>query len=293
MLVAVCVALAAVPLYRDLGWLIVVSAVLALAGSHALTRHRLTAALVRARFGWCGALPLRSVASSGVLVALTVGALAVAVVSGSVLLVCAALPAPHRDALGFGLLALDGGLIVGALAAIVLALRRGAAMKFRHAEGIREPLFALPWLEDARLPHLPDWQRRCALVRWRGGGGFSLVGVALAGVPMGAAMFDVAGLVLLALALAWLAVVMRACAATTGAAGSLLGATPLSSARMRRASLRYPLAGWLGSMALAGLGAALLRGGFATWVGWCICAAALSLRPWLRIVRAVPPGRSP
>ena len=293
LLVMVCVVLAAVPLYRDPGWLIVVSAVLALAGSHGLTRHRLTAALVRARFGWCGALPVRSVATSGALVALTVAALGVAVVSGSLLLVCAAIPAPHRDALGFGLLAVDGGLVVGTLAAIVLALRKGTAVKLRHAEGIREPLFALPWLDDARLPHLPDWQRRCALVRWRGGGGFALVGVVLAGVPMGAAVFDVAGLVLLALALAWLAVVMRACAATTSAARSLLGATPVSIARVRRVSLRYPLAGWLGSMALAALGAALLRGGFATWVGWVVCAAAVSLRPWLRIAGAIPPGRSP
>lgn len=293
LLVLACGILAAVPMYRDLGWLILASAVLALIGSHALTRHRLTAALVRARSGWCAALPVRVCTTPGVLVAVTVGSLVLAVLSGSLLLAGAAIPAPHRDALAFGLLAVDGGLLVGSLAAVVQTLRKGAAARSRHADGIREPLFALPWLNDPRLPHLLDWQRRCALGRWRGGGGFALVGVVLAGVPMGAAIFDVAGLVLLALALAWLAVAMKACMAVTNDARELLGATPVLAERMRRGPLRYPLIALLGATVLAALGVLLLRGGLVPMVVWFVCAAAVSLRPLLRIAQAMPRERSP
>ncbi|MBN8737621.1 MAG: hypothetical protein J0H27_15320 [Xanthomonadales bacterium] len=293
LLVLACGVLAAIPLYWDLGWLVLASAVLALVGSHALTRHRLTAALVRARFGWCGALPVRTPITSGILIALTLGSLIATVLSGSLLLAGAAIPAPRRDALAFGLLAMDGGLLVGSLVAVVQALRKGDVARSRHVDGIREPLFALPWLNDPRLPHLLDWQRRSALVRWRSGGGFALVGVVLAGVPMGAAIFDVAGLVLLALALAWLAVVTKACMTVANDARELLGATPVPAGRMRRGSLRYPLIALLGATFLAAFGVLLLRGGLVSMVVWVVCAAAVSLRPLLRIIKTMPPGRSP
>lgn len=280
-------------MYRDLGWLAVVSAVLALAGSHALTRNHLTAALVHTRSGWCGALPVRVRTTFGALIALTAGSLVLAVLSGSLLLAGVAIPAPHRDALAFGLFAMDGGLIVGSLAALVQALRQGASTRSLHADGIREPLCALPWLNDPHLPHLLDWQRRGVLVRWRSGGGFALVGVVLAGAPMGAAIFDVAGLVLLALALAWLAVVMKACMAVTSDARCLLGPTPVAATLMRRASLRYPLIALPGATVLAAFGVLLLRGGLASMAVWVVCAAVVSLRPLLRIIQTMPPGRSP
>jgi hypothetical protein len=284
LLVLVCGVLAAVPLYRDLGWLTLASALLALAGSHALTRNRLLAAGSRARFGWCGALPLRAHATPVMLLALAVLALIAAVSSGGLLLVCVALPAPYRDNLGLGLLVMDGGLMVGTLAAVVQVLHAGAAVRSRHADGIREPLFAWPWLNDPRLPHLLDWQRRCALVRWRSGSNFALIGIVLAGVPMGAAMLDVAGLVVLALALAWLAVVMRACMTATADARSVLAATPLRAEAMRLTSLRYPLLAVIGAMLLAAIGVLLLHAGFAPMAVWMVCAATMSSWPLSRIV---------
>lgn len=293
LLVLVCGVLAAVSLYGDLGWLALASGVLALAGSHALTRNRLAAALLRARFGWCGALPVRARATNGVMVALAATSLIAAVSLGSLLLACAAVAAPHREVPVLGLLALDGGLVVGTFAAVVQALRAGATARSRHAEGIREPLFALAWLDDARLPHLLDWQRRSALVHWRGGGSFALVGIVLAGVPMGAAIFDVAGLVLLALSLAWLAVAMRACVTAAADAYRLLEATPVMAERMHRASLRYPLLAVVAATVLALIGALLLRDGFVPMAVWIACAAAVSLRPLFRIVKTMPPGRSP
>lgn len=292
LMVLTCGVLAAVPMYRDLGWFALASGVLALAGSHALTRNRLTATLLRARFGWCGALPVRARATHGVMVALAAVSLTAAVLLGSLLPICAAIPAPHRDALVLGLLAMDGGLIVGTFAAVVQVLRTGAAARSRHADGIREPLLALPWLNDPRLPHLLDWQRRCSLVRWRGGGSFALVGIVLAGVPMGAAIFDVAGLVLLALSLAWLAVTMRACVAATADAYRSLKATPVMAERVRRASLRYPLLAAISATFLAVIGVLLLRDGFAPMVVWAACAIAVSLRPLFCIVKTMPPGRS-
>lgn len=292
MLVSGCGVLAAVPMYRGLAWLTLASAVFALAGSHALTRSRLTAAVLRARFGWCGALPVRARTTHGALVALTAAALIAAVLLGSIFLGCVAITAPHRHSLGLGLLALDGGLVVGTFTAAVRALRAGAAARSRHADGIREPLFAWPRLDDSRLPHLPDWQRRCALVRWRGGGGFALVGIVLAGVPMGAAVLDVAGLVLLALSLAWLAVVMRACADVTGAASRLLDATPAPAGCMRRVALRYPLVATICAMGLAVGGVLLLRGSVVSIVAWIVCAGAVSLWPLVRIIKTLaPPGR--
>jgi hypothetical protein len=292
LLVLACGVLAAIPLYQDVGWLTLVSAVLALAGSHALTRGRLTAAMVRARFGWCGALPVRAGVTQGVMVALTVASLIAAVLLGSLLLACAAMVAPRRDALIPGLLALDGGLIVGTSVAVVQALRTGAVARSRHADGIREPLFALSWLNDSRLPHLLDWQRRCALVRWRSGGSFALVGVVLVGVPMGAAILDVAGLVLLALSLAWLAVVMRACVVATVDACRLIEATPVVAGRVHRASLRYPLVAVMAATVLALVGALLLHDGFPPMVVWIACAAAVSLWPLFRIIKTTPSGRS-
>ncbi len=110
---------------------------------------------------------------------------------------------------------------------------------------------------------------------------------------MGAAIFDVAGLVLLALALAWLAVVTKACMAVVNDARELLGATPVPAERMRRGALRYPLIALLGATVLAAFGVLLLRGGLVSMVVWFACAAAVSLRPLLRITQAIPRERSP
>lgn len=151
----------------------------------------------------------------------------------------------------------------------------------------------MPWLHDPRLPHLLDWQRRAALVRWRSGRGFGLVGVVLAGEPMGASAAGVVGLVLLALVLAWLAVAMRACADAAGDARRLLDATPASADHVRRASLRFPLFALTGATTLAVIAALLFDGVVAPMIGWIVCAAAVSFWPLLRLIKVVPSERSP
>lgn len=158
-----------------------------------------------------------------------------------------------------------------------------------QADGIREPLLALPWLDDPCLPHLLDWQRRSALVRWRRGGSFATVGIVLAAVPIGAPMLEVAGLVLVVLSWSWLAVVMRASADAFVAVERLLAAVPWDARSARLASLRYPLIAMSCAVAFMAIGTALLRHGIVALV-WIVCAGAASAWPLVRILRAT---RSP
>lgn len=290
LLVAGCVALAGVGLYRDLAWTMALGAMLALCGSYALVRGRLLGALVRLRFGWCGALPVRAAAVNGMLVALTALALVVAVLASASLLVIVAASAPRSAPLTFALLAVASGFALGTAAAVGYVLRPGWVARFHRAEGIREPLLKLPWLNDACVPHLLDWQRRAALVRWRRGGSSVLVGGALVAVPHGAAIPQVLGLVLLVLSWAWLAVAMRACADVAIDAVRLLGAQPLDTSRIRAASKRYPLLAATCALVLAFGGAMLVGGGFVVIAIWVGGAVAGSLWPFVRIRRATRPG---
>lgn len=290
LLVAACVALAGVALYTEYAWCVGLSGMLALAGSFTLTRDRLMTALLRSRFGWCGALPVPPRNVLAALSWLAVATLVVAMVVGGLLLLAVAAKAPHPDALNLALLALDGGLTLGVVAATVVALRKGAVERSRHVDGIREPLFALAWLNDARLPHLSDWQRRAAVVGWRRGGSFVMIGCALAAVPDGAAIPAVAGMVLWMLALVWFEVVMRASAAAVRDARRLLGALPLRLRCMRRAALRYPLFAATCAMALVVFGVAFPGGGFLSVVGWIACALAGAVLPLRRIVKVTRAG---
>lgn len=290
LLVAGCVALNGVALYSKYAWCIGLSGMLALVGSFALTRDRLMTALLRSRFGWCGALPVPRRNVHAALWLLAVAALAVAVVSASMLLLVVAVKASHRGALNLALLALDGGLVVGVVAAIVVALCKGAVERSRHADGIREPLFALAWLNDARLPHLSDWQRRAAVVGWRRGGSFVMIGCTLAAVPDGAAIPVVVGMVLWMLALVWLEVVMRASAGAVVDALHLLGATPLPPDGMRRAALRYPLFVAVCAIIVAVVGVALPGGDLLSGVAWIACAVAAAALPLHRMVKATSGG---
>ena len=144
-------------------------------------------------------------------------------------------------------------------------------------------MLVLGWLNDSRLPHLLDWQRRDALVRWRAGGSFVWIGVLLVSLPHGVIFRVAVGMVLLALSLMWLAVVMRACADVTANAMRLLAPTPLDTRHVRIASLRYPLVAAVCATVLAGCGAILLDLG-AVLGGWLACAAALAAWPVYRIV---------
>lgn len=286
LLVAGCTILVCAALYRGLGWCLPVSAAFAVVGAHGLARSRLAGALTRSRLGWCGALPLHAGATPRALLVVTSTAVAAAIIAMSALLTLAALPAPHRDVLGFGLMAVDGGLVAGTAAAALHVLRPGAMVRRHHADGIREPLLALPWLNAAHLPHLLDWQRRAALVKWRRGG-FALVAGVLIAVPDGAAIPGVVALVLLAASLAWFDVVMRTSARVTFAAAGLLRATPLSAHRMRWTALRYPLVAGICASTSAVIAVALPDAGPIPLLIWLACALAAAVWPVHCIARAV------
>ncbi|MDN5924260.1 MAG: hypothetical protein L0H70_04595 [Xanthomonadales bacterium] len=222
---------------------------------------------------------------------MTAVALIAALLAASLLLAALRVPAPYPDALGFALLAVDGGLVVGTAAATLHVLRSGAVARMHHADGIREPLLTLPWLNDPHLPHLLDWQRRAALVSWRRGGSFVVVGGVLAVVPHGAVMPKVVALLLLVLSLVWLAVVMRTCAAVAIDAKRLLGAMPLGAIRMRLAALRYPLVAAICAAVMAVTGSIVAQTGVIA-LAWFACAIAASAWPLGGVIHATAPGQS-
>jgi len=181
---------------------------------------------------------------------------------------------------------IDLALVAGTAVAAIRVFRGGAVARVHHVDGIREPLLALPWLNDPRLPHLLDWQRRAALVRWRRGGSFAMVGIVLAAVPIGAPMLEVSALVLLVLAWSWLTVAMRASADAFVAAVRLLAAVPWGARFARMAALRYPLVATSCALVFMVIGTALLRHGMVALV-WIICACVASAWPLARLVRAM------
>jgi hypothetical protein len=289
LLLACCAAIACGDFYGGYGWCLVAGALLALGGSHAIAHQQLLGAAGRWRFGWCGASPVARGTTAGTLLLVATAALMVSVVFVTALLLGVSMPAPHRGDLPYALAAIDLGLVFGTASAAVRVFRRGAIARARHADGIREPLFPLPWLNDPRLPHLLDWQRRAALVRWRRGGSFAMVGVALAAVPRGPSLPMVVALMLLVLSWSWLAVVMRASADASTAAIRLLGATPLDVRHALLASLRYPVMAASCAVVPMAVGATL-GGRSVIALAWLVCAGAISAWPILRILRAT---RSP
>lgn len=285
LLLACCVTLACGDLYKGYGWCLGAGALLALGGSHAIAHQRVLDALERWRFGWCGGLPIAWGATACTLLLVTTAALITSIAFVTALLLGISTAAPHRGDLPYALAGIDLALIVGVAVAAVRVSRRGLLARMHQADGIREPLLALPWLNDPRLPHLLDWQRRAALVKWRRGGSFVMVGIVLGAVPMGAPMLEVAGLVLLVLAWLWLVAVMRASACATKAAVRLLRAQPLDVRWARIASLRYPLIAALCALVLMAVGIAAIRQGMLA-PAWIVCAALASAWPLFGIFRA-------
>lgn len=277
-----CAAIACGDFYAGYGWCLAAGALFALGGCYAIAHQRLLAATERWRIGWCGALPMVRGATISTLLLVATAALLVALAFVTALLFAVSVSAPQGADLVYAVAGIDIALLIGAALAAVRALRHRA--RGSRADGIREPLFALPWLNDPRLPHLLDWQRRAALVRWRRGGNFMLVGLVLAGVPQGPVLHEVVGLVLLALSLTWLNVVMRASADSTLDATRLMAAIPVDAHRVRFAALRYPAIGASAAAVLAVVGAALVHPSIAFWCGCVACGAAASAWPVRRLL---------
>ncbi|HET9818585.1 MAG TPA: hypothetical protein VFP92_05415 [Rhodanobacteraceae bacterium] len=283
LLLTCCAVVACGDFYGGYGWCLAAASLLALGGSYAIAHERLLGALERWRLGWCAALPVARGATTCTLLLVTAAALLVSLALITALLLAISALAPHRGDLMYALAGIDLALVVGSAVATVRVFRRGARA-FR-ADSVREPLLALPWLNDRRLPHLLDWQRRAGLVRWRRGGSFVMVGIVLGVVPMGAPALEVTGLVLLVLSWSWWAVAMRASADTSGAAVRLLGATPLDAHCARLASLRYPLIAASCALVPMAVGAVLGRRAVIVLV-WLVCAGTISAWPLIRILRA-------
>lgn len=288
LLLACCAGIACGDLNAGYGWCLAAAALLALGGSHAIARQRLLDALQRWRGGWCAALPVARGAMAGTLLLITIVALVVSLAFATALLLGVSTAASHRGDLPYALAGIHLALVAGTTVAVVRVFRHGAHAAHRE-DGIREPVLALSWLNDPQLPHLLDWQRRIALVRWRRGGSFVMVGIVLGAVPMGAPALDVTGLVLLVLSWAWLATAMRASADASGAAARLLGATPLESRRGRAASLRYPFFA-MGCALVPMVAGACLTGRSAFVPIWMACAGMASVWPLRRIFRATRPA---
>ena len=149
-------------------------------------------------------------------------------------------------------------LWLGAALGYAFARRRDAQPRVRSGRhGSTRPLFALPGLDDARLRHFPDWQRREALNRWRLGGRiWQLVAFGLL-IPMNSAFWSLLGLLLLGTSLIWYGVVLRACEDAIVRATRLFAATPLDFPAFARASARYPFVAWLAVSAVGGAGLVL------------------------------------
>jgi len=280
-----CIALACGDLYAGYAWCLAAAALLALGGACGIAHQRLLDALERWRFGWCGALPIARPAAASTLLLSATAALVASLAFTTTLLFGIAAPAPQGGDLPYAVAAIDGALVAGVAVAAIRVLRRGALARVHHMDGIREPLLALPWLNDPRLPHLLDWQRRAALVRWRRGGSFMAVGIVLAAVPIGAPMVQVSALVLLVLSWSWLTVVMRASADAFISAVRLLAAVPWNVRSARMAALRYPLVATPCALVFMVVGAALLRHGVVVLL-WIVCTGAASAWPLVRLARA-------
>jgi hypothetical protein len=292
LLLVCCTALACGDFYGGYGWCLAASALLALAGSHAIAHARLLDASERWRHGWCGALPVARGATVRTLLFTVTVVLIASLACVASLLSALVLAFPHRGDLAYALAGNALGLVAGTVAAALRVLRRRSDSPTHHDDDIREPLFTLAWLDDPRLPHLFDWQRREAVARWRRGGSFVLVGVVLAGVPDGPAIPTVVALTLLVLSWAWLAVVMHASADSTVSGVHLLGATPLDYNRARRASLHYPCMAMLVAMLPMAIGAVLGHSGMIV-LAWATAACAALVWPLVRILDATRRPESP
>lgn len=294
LLLLACIAIACGTLYAGFGWCIAASGVLAFAGGQALTRGGLTNVLTRARFGWCAALPADPRVTTRMMLGLAGAALLTAIVAGTLLLGLAAIAAPYREALGLAAFGLDGGLVIGTLVAVWLVLRKDGIVRMRHADGIREPLLALPWLNDARLPHLLDWQRRATLVNWRRGGGAAMAALAMFAVPNGESVPRGAGLILLVISLTWLDVALRASAKAAADAALLLQTISLDGGRLRIASFRYPLLAVVCTVVLTVAGAVLVGDkSVLAGLSGAACTIAVSAWPLRRVMAATRSSRRP
>lgn len=195
------------------------------------------------REGWWGAMPVPAVATqrslrlNALLLTLFGNLVVLLVLLGIVAL--SRRPTPWFWPLfAAAAAALSGGGLLGYLVA-----RRPlqGARRQREQSHSSAALLRLPGLDHAQLRHLPDWQRRETVRRWRSGGrSWQFLAFGLL-VPMGMPLLPLLGLLLLGAALIWYGLALRASENAIVRATQLLAALPLPFPRFAAATLRYPL----------------------------------------------------
>lgn len=208
-------------------------------GTHALVRFRLQSVRLQLQTGWWAAVPIdpRSRAVALWLVAAMVATcwMALSAIAVGVLAVLGDV----GDS-GNALLVVPAGVSVGTVTAAAVAFRPRPGRRAAAIGARRRPLFSTAWLDDARLPHLSDWQRRDVLQRWRTGASALPALAALLLLPSGASPLVLLGMLTFAWSAGWLAVVLRASIATATGCAELLHATPVSGRSQLAAAARYP-----------------------------------------------------
>ncbi|MEH6416301.1 hypothetical protein [Pseudomonas sp. CGJS7] len=241
---------------------------LALVFAYGLARGRLIALDDTLRHGWWAAAPIEPARATRTLVMLTLiaGLAAMLVVA----LALAVLGGDSQAQRGAGAI-LIAGVALGTALGLISALRHRRHPARRMREGARQPLFGLTWLDDARLPHVSDWQRREALLRWRRGGHAWMIGAVLLAMPGSTGAASGAGVLLIAIALAWFSLVVQACAEASADAERLLTSTARAPHALARAAWRYPAFAFACAAAFAAAGAALLS------LGWRAAPVLLAI----------------
>lgn len=210
---------------------------LAVVFAYAIARGRLIALDETLRHGWWAAAPLDPARATRTLMLLaTLVTVAAMLIVAIVLMAFGGEAQVTRGAAWI----VEGGVAFGAILGLISALRHRRHPARRAREGARQPMFGLRWLDDARLPHISDWQRREALLRWRRGGHAWMVGAVLFGIPSSTGIASGFGVLAIAIALAWFSLVVQSCVGAIVAADTLLLSTSREPHALARAAWRYP-----------------------------------------------------
>jgi hypothetical protein len=241
--------------------------------------------------GWWAAAPVPPRQSRQALLVFGIGLALVVLFACTAALTLAAIVARRFDLIGAALVVVSAGVGMGAALGLIGVSARTRPSGSRLVSGRRQAALTLTGIGDPRLPWLFDWQRRTALSRWRQGGNAWVAGVLLLAMPAGVAPSTVLGLMLMALSVAWMAVVLRAAVEVTRESIRLLQAAPAPRRRVLSAALRYPAFALACALAWALAGACLCGAVTGLMTAWCVALTVLSLpalRSFLPLLRRSP-----
>ncbi|WP_166210629.1 hypothetical protein [Cognatiluteimonas telluris] len=208
------------------------------------------------RYGWLAALPIPARSTRSTLLLATT-------VFGAMVLACLAIGLAGLG-VGLGRSAYFAVLLPSCVGVTIACLGLGGiALRAWHrpmampaTRGVRVPLLSLAWLEHRELPYLVAWQNRECAQQWRMGGGAKPIGAVLLLFPGAPSQWQLFGLIVMALVVAWHRCMMQSSLWVAERAAALGHQWTLPKAFVRNALLRLPLAG---SVAAAAVLFALLQ----------------------------------